>query len=125
MTDTKSSGFNWGDILSSAFSATVSGVGNYLANEQQQDLLNQQYAREDEIRAQDLAQARENQALELRLAALKAMYGSGGGGGSGPFTGITDAQKVGAMQAQGELKQQSIQNALQSLQAAYQLGVRY
>lgn len=118
------SGFNWGDILSSAFSATVSGVGNYLANEQQQDLLNQQYAREDEIRAQDLAQAREKQALELRLAALKAMYGSGGGG-SGPFTGITDAQKVGAMQAQGELKQQSIQNALQSLQAAYQLGVRY
>lgn len=114
-----------GDFLSSAFGTIATTAAGILGAERQQDQLDAQYAREDERYAQELAAAREKTALELRLQALKALYGGGGGGGGGPFTGITQAQKVAAVQGQGELQQTAVRDALTGMQNAYGLGVRY
>ena len=115
---------DWGPVVSGLISTIGTGAVSFLGNEQKNEQQQALWDREDAIRAEDLQREREAAALELRLQALKAAYGGGGGGG-GPFTGITDAQKVGAIQAQGELKQDSIKSALTALQNAYGLGVRY
>ena len=110
-------GFDWGGLISGLVTSLAPAAVGYFTQESSNE-------RADEIYARDQAWEREKMALELRLQALKAQYGSGGGGGGGPFTGITDAQKVAAIQGQGDLKQESIANALNAMQNAYALRSR-
>lgn len=119
---------SWYDFLSDGdfWSGAVSGLAQagvgLLSSRQQQSSQERAWEREDELREQQLAEARENQAFEYRLAALKALHGGGGGGGAS--TRMTDAQRISAMQNQAELKQRSIADMMNVLQNAYSLGGR-
>lgn len=96
------------------------GLLKQSAEKDSQDAL---LAREDAKYEQELELQRQKAALDLKLAALKAQY-SGGSGGGGASTALTDSQRLAAIQNQAALKQDAISAALTGLQSAYGLGQR-
>lgn len=104
----------WGDIFTAAIPAVVSGSIGILGNSISQD-------REDENRENQLADQREQNILDLRLQALKAAYGSGGGGGGyrPDPNKLTAAERVSAVQNQGDSQQTAIANLIAGMQNAY------
>lgn len=112
-------GFSWGDIITAAVPAIVSAGSSLLASSAEEDRIDAQ-------NEQALAASREDQYLQLRLAALKAQYqggGGGGGGAAGPDPNfISKADRVAAVAGQGELEQGAIQNLLAGLQTGYSLS---
>lgn len=108
------------NILPGIVTAGAGILNNSIQSDKDQAALDREDARYEQQR-QD---AKEAQALELRLAALKALYGGGSGGGGGVDRRLTDAQRIAAVQNQGTLEQNAIASALSSLQSAYGLGAR-
>lgn len=81
-------------------------------------LFGQKSQEKEAKRAREAAIAQDALNFE-RQKELIALRGGGGGGGGGPFTGITDAQKVQAIQSQQQLELE----ALNQLISAYQRAV--
>lgn len=107
-------GLGSSDFLGSAVS-TLADLGMGLFNmSSQEDAADEAQKRQDE-----------KDRLSLQLEALKARYlGNGGGGGGGASTALTKAQRLAAVQNQGELKVQAINNLLSGLNASYLSGGR-
>lgn len=105
----------WGDIFTAAIPSIVTGATGILGNSITQD-------REEEARANQLEDQAAQNILDLRLAALKAQYGSGGGGGGSGAKDpnkLTAAERIAAMQNQGDSQQTAIANLIAGMQNAY------
>jgi hypothetical protein len=117
-TDSKTTetGSGWGNVFASLVPALVSGGSKLLEGD---------LAREDkqEDREFELQQAKEKTLLELKLAEIKARYGSGGGGG-GASRALTDAQRLSAVAGQGDAQQKAIESLIAGLQGSYNLAGR-
>ena len=103
-----SSGFDWldGNFLSAGVNALGGLTTGLLSNSIASDKLEAEQQRADKDRL-----------LQLQLEALKAKFA--GGGGSGPFTGLTDAQKAQIIQNQTDTKIGALNNLVTGLQNAY------
>lgn len=106
----------WGDIITAAIPAVVSAGAGLLQNSAQEDA-------QDEANELALQQQREDTYLKLRLEALKAKYaqGSGGGGGGQDPNKLTMAERVTALQNQGDSSQSAINNLITAIQNGYSL----
>lgn len=112
-------GSPWGNIIAATVPSIIQAGAGYLQSDIQQEQAEDKYN-------QQLALSREQQAMELKLAALKARYSSGGGsGGSGIDPNkLTKAQHVAAVQNQGDTEQNAIANLIASMQNAYGMSTR-
>jgi len=108
-------GLTSGDFLSGAFSAVANTAANLLASGMQEDQNDEALARQDK-----------QNMLELQLQALKARYGGGGGGGGGGGASnkVTPAQRIAALQNQGESQQNAINSLITALQNGFLAGGR-
>lgn len=110
----------WGNVISAVVPSLIeTGVGilgsNIASDKAEAD---REYAE---------SQANADRALELKLAALKARYGSGGGSGGGSGIDpnkLTKAQHVAAVQGQGDTEQNAIANLISAMQNAYGMSAR-
>ena len=113
---------NKGDVFSAAFSTASKAGMAYLSNEQKKEATKESREYAEKLRAEQLKEARENKAFELRLAALKQLYGGGSGGGGGGSSAAANAAILNTFNQQSQLKQRSISDAAASLSQAYGLG---
>ena len=104
----------WGDIFTAAIPAVVEGAVGIFGNSIAQD-------QASEERENALSDQREQNIMELRLQALKAAYGGSGGGGGGgrDYNKLTAAERIAAVQNQGDSQQTAIANLIAGMQNAY------
>lgn len=121
--DTDSDGFSFENLAQQALPVIGKTALGILQSNQAEDEADKKLALADKQYEQQLQLQREKAALDLKLAALKARY-AGGSGGGGASTRLTDAQRLGLIQQQHELRNSSITSALNALQNAYGLGQR-
>ena len=108
------------DVLTAAVPALVTAGAGILGAGAQRDQAEENFQREQELANQD-------QALQLRLAALKAQYAGGGGGGGAAKPDpnfISKADRVSAVAGQGENEQSAINNLITAIQNGYALAGR-
>lgn len=99
--------FDWGSAIGAAITALGSIGTSVLQSRAEEDRYRQEQGRLDE----ELAYKREQDVRNLQLEALRAQFGIGKP--AGPFTGLTDADRLNALNNQQSNNQAALNAIIQ------------